>query len=129
MSDDLTPEFKAQFAKSYGRSYLQFPPDLSRCAERVGSGRQCSRANGFGPHGAWCKQHDPDAVKARREKLNAERNAKWAAERAADARKDREAAFRKECAAVVMQIAAGHDDPTGLCRNVVARFDIQESDA
>jgi len=50
---------------------------------------QCSRKPGHGPDGLYCKQHDPDALKAKRDA----RNAKWKAENAArDARWDAAAA-------------------------------------
>lgn len=47
------------------------PEDPSRCIMElfgaVGSpgGYQCTRKRGYGPAGAWCKQHDPDARKAK----------------------------------------------------------------
>lgn len=48
------------------------PEDTTRCIEEVGwrdywpVGRQCSRKRGYGPEGAYCKQH----AKKRKEKDN-----------------------------------------------------------
>lgn len=51
--------------------------DTSRCIEsvyeRLSHGHQCERKRGHGPDGLYCKQHDPEAIKAR----NAERDRKW----------------------------------------------------
>lgn len=130
MSDDLSPEFKAQFRKNYGHHYESKPPDYPLCAfmtsrreNRWSRLYQCSRKNGHGPHGAWCKQHDPEAVKTR----DAERRSAWKAQQEAEKaerqRKEREASFLKECAGAVRQIADGHNDPSGLCRAVIAKFE------
>jgi hypothetical protein len=76
---------------------------------------QCNRKNGHGPHGAWCRQHDPDAVAAKRE---AER-------RAYD---ERYALFRQKQAlegdriVIIQQIAAGHNDPRTLCTDYLERW-------
>jgi hypothetical protein len=57
--------------KSYGRmGSISADPNL--CAEEVASKdgwaySQCSRKRGHGSEQAYCKQHDPDAVKAKRE--------------------------------------------------------------
>lgn len=43
--------------------------DAARCIEYVWDGwrnHQCSRKRGHGPDRLYCKQHDPDAVAARR---------------------------------------------------------------
>jgi len=70
------------------------PADPSRCCERAGGyGRgeiphQCSKKRGYGPEKAYCKQHDPASVKARRdaeaaryEKHMAGRRLEWAGPR------------------------------------------------
>ena len=62
-----------------GRTYVE-----GRCAETVspvglmGVSHQCSRKNGHGPAGLFCKTHDPVA----RKKKDAERRAKWDQEEA-----------------------------------------------
>lgn len=58
-----------------GRPYAE-----GRCAESVSKGfalfGQCERKNGYGPSGLFCKQHDPDARKAKQEA----QRAKWKAD-------------------------------------------------
>jgi hypothetical protein len=63
-----------------------YPEKPDRCIEEVQeSGRggrfyQCLRARGFGEGGLYCKQHDPESVKARAE----ERDSKYRAKRKAE---------------------------------------------
>ncbi len=118
---ERTPEFLGQFPKGYGiRS--EGRPDYARCAESIhGVGRwpsfhQCNRKNGHGPHGAWCKQHDPVARKAKQDA----RNAKWRAEYDDEHRK---ATFAEDCKAAIRQIAAGHNDPRGLAQSIIDKLD------
>jgi hypothetical protein len=63
---------KDHYDASYG-SWAGNPagskPDLKRCCASVFNNHrshQCSKKNGHGPDGAYCKTHDPEAV-ARRE--------------------------------------------------------------
>lgn len=115
MSDKST-EFMSEYQERYGRHNNR--PDYTKCAEAVYTGdvwsgsRQCSRKNGHGPHGAWCKRHNPEAVRARREA----QTAKWDAERAARNRKTK---FQNDCITAVRNIAAGHNDPRGLCQSII----------
>jgi len=117
---DHTPEFLAQFPKAYGR-YDNVPPSHDRCAGGVYSGiwggfKQCARKNGHGPHGAWCKLHDPVAAKA-----------KSAARDAADKLKRDETRRRSEfeaaCKAAIREIAAGHNDPRGLAQSIIDKLE------
>ena len=118
----MTDEFKAQFKKDYGPSYRSVSPDYSRCAAMVPDGgrsvlfHQCARKNGHGPHGAWCKTHDPDAVNAKREV----RYAKWRAEWD---KADRQREFDAACKLAVRQIAEGHNDPRGLCQSIIDKLE------
>ena len=109
--------------KRYGRmgSILADP---NRCAEGVSTGDgwgyfQCSRKRGHGPEQAYCKQHDPDAVKAKREA----RRAKWRAEYdAKDKAREAELAatqLGKDAIAALQAIADGHNDPRGLAQSVM----------
>jgi hypothetical protein len=57
------------------------PEDTSRCIESVMDGfhsHQCIRKRGNGPDGLYCKQHDPQAVKAR----DTQRQREWDAKQA-----------------------------------------------
>lgn len=112
---DHSEEFLAQYKETYGR--YDKKADHTRCASSVyddmwSGARQCSRKNGHGPHGAWCKQHDPVAVKAR----DVARRAQWKAEYDA---KDRKRKFEAECIAAIKSIAAGHNDPRGLAQSLI----------
>jgi hypothetical protein len=123
MSDEKTPEFKAQYKEQYGRH--GHVADYTKCAETVYSGdvfagsKQCTRKNGHGPHGAWCKQHDPVAVKAK----NEARTAKWRKEWA---EKDRLRDFERGCQDAIRQIAAGHNDPRGLAQSLIDNLEAPE---
>lgn len=116
----MTPEFKAQYREGYGIRGAQ-RPNYTRCAENVwerGRGfnaAQCSRKNGHGPHGAWCKQHDRDAIKARDDA----RRAKWDADKAA-AKIQRD--LIAERLTIIQQIADGHNDARALCTDYLRRL-------
>lgn len=70
----------------------------------------------------WCGTHAPAAVaarKARAQARSAARQAKWDARRASDAeRQKRERAF-PEFLEALRKIAAGHNDPCALAREVL----------
>lgn len=113
-----TAEFMDQYRKSYGR-YGTTAPDLDRCAAKVSNGvfgsNQCTRKNGFGPHGAWCKQHDPDARKAKSDA----RAEKWREEYND---KDRLRKATEALQIALATIANGCDDPQGLAADVMAEL-------
>lgn len=114
-----TPEFLALYDSSYGRNYRSVPPDYTRCAAAVFGAwdtKQCLRANGHGPHGAYCKQHDPVARKAKQDAGAA----KW--------RNDmenlrRESTFTSDCQSAIREIAAGHNDPRGLAQSIIDKLE------
>lgn len=114
--------FLAQYPKYYGASWQGRKPDYSRCAGDVPDGgrsvtsHQCSRANGHGPHGAWCRMHDPAARKAKADASHA----KWVAE--SDAA-DRDRVFTMDCRTAIREIAAGHADPRGLAQGIVNKLE------
>ena len=119
MDGQFSDDFKAQYRAEYGINMSRRRPDYTRCAHEVGDGfgwHQCTRKNGHGPHGAWCKTHDPDAVKAKSEA----RSAKWRAE--CDQR-DRLNAATAALEPALRQIAAGHNDPRSLAESVIAALD------
>ena len=119
---EYSDEFKAQYPKDYGPSFRCRKPDYARCAESVADGgrmvtsSQCSRKNGHGPEGAWCKQHDPQALAAKR----AARDAAWIRELD---QKHRESAFTAESRKAIRAIAEGHNDPMTLAREILARYE------
>lgn len=112
----MSSELKSQYEKTYGSSYSPQEPDYSRCAEsvhdRYASGfYQCRRKNGHGPHGAWCKQHDPEAVKKRRAEQQAKWNEEWAESRAKHKQAKDDARLRPIYEAALRKIANGSNDP------------------
>lgn len=126
MTDKLSDEFKAQYPSyGYGPSYSPSKPDYSRCAGAVSSGfhsYQCKRKNGHGPHGAWCKMHDPVAAEAKRE-------ARYNAYKETRDRQASIAALKNEQTEIIRAIAEGHNDPRGLCSEWLERWDaIQATD-
>ena len=69
-----TKEFLSHYPESYGNR-IKHTPDYSRCCEKIVRGwfdSQCSRKNGHGPDGAYCKQHDPVEKKKRRQRKEVE---------------------------------------------------------
>lgn len=69
-----TKEFLSHYPESYGHRH-KYAADYSRCCARVWGGwheSQCSRKNGHGPDGAYCKQHDPVEQKKRRQRKEVE---------------------------------------------------------
>lgn len=112
----MKDEFKAQYRESYGSVYRK-KPDFSRCAASVPDGgrwpgfHQCRRKNGHGPHGAWCKQHDPVAVKAKREERQREEQAKWDKKQRERKQANDDARLRPIFEAALQKIANGSNDP------------------
>lgn len=113
------------YQKSYG-GWAGSPdgqrPDYTRCCIEVGRplGRttmfgQCLKPRGHGPDGAYCKIHDPDAVKARQAKQHSEYVTKH--------NKRREEWYGPEFLAALRKIAAGHNDPRALAAEVIATFE------
>jgi len=119
---EYSDDFKAQYPKDYGPSFRCRKPDYARCAESVSDGgrmvtsSQCSRKNGHGPGGAFCKQHDPVAIAAKRVARDAALKREWD-------QKARESAFTAESKAAIRAIAEGHNDPMTLAREILARYE------
>lgn len=89
-------------------------PDLTRCCVSVAWNyrfRQCSKPNGHGPDGAFCKQHDPAAA--------AERRAKHEAKHAARTIEWRFQSRGRAFAEALKQIADGHNDPRQVARDAL----------
>ena len=95
--------------------------DQTRCIERVWSGstlmgdHQCSRKRGHGPGGLYCKQHDPEAVKKRKE----ESGRKWAAEWAAQRQKNRRNTASRYLFEGLKAIADGANDARATAKALV----------
>lgn len=115
---------KAHYRLKYGNwagNQSGHRPDYSRCCEEVWPNErgpiphQCRRKAGFGPGGAYCKQHDPAFVKARA----AAANAKDAARR----RAERPKWYAREMLEALRQIADGHNDPRTLAAEIVKKVD------
>lgn len=118
-------ELTSLHQKSYGLDHSKHKPDPARCCvevygrERWASFSQCARKRGFGPEQAYCKQHDPAVVKAKRDASEAKYQAsmkvsrdKWHLERHAPA-----------LLAALRQIADGDNDPRAVAADVLATFD------
>lgn len=96
-------------------------PDFARCCEEVGRniGRwtsfgQCTRKRGYGPDKAYCKQHDPEAVRARRKALDAKYNEQH--------NKDRYRRYGPTFYNALKKIADGHNDARGLAKETLDEF-------
>ena len=109
------------YEKSYGAwagNRAGRKPDFTRCCESVSADswhfRQCSRKRGYGPDGAYCKQHDPAAVKAKREEQTRKYNA--------DYNKRRMEWKSRTFFDALELIANGHNDARGLAQAVIEEF-------
>lgn len=96
-------------------------PDFTRCCEEVTTYiggwpryHQCARKRGHGPDGAYCKQHDPVAVKAREEASQARYTA--------DYNKRRYGFHGEKFFNVLKEIAEGHNDARGLAQETIDKF-------
>lgn len=113
------------YPKSYG-SWAGNPggqrPDHEYCCveiypnERGGAAHrhQCNRKRGHGPDGAYCKQHDPEIVKARKREVAAQQEEAW--------QKRRLEFGGKAFFDALVMIAAGHNDPRALAQKTIAPF-------
>ena len=115
---------KAHYPDRYGAwagNERGTPPDYNKCCASVYSTdgsfipRQCARKAAHGPDGAYCKTHDPAAVKAR---SNAAR-AKWDA----SAQLERPKLYSFEMLDVLRRIAAGHNDPQRIATEIISKIE------
>jgi hypothetical protein len=108
----------------YGRNV---PHDPAYCCasvhEQGGMGfYQCSRKPKVNYGGlGYCGQHDPASVSAKRNKRNAEFNAKWAAQKQAQADAEAKRKLLDDALDAIRQIAAGHNNPRTLAAQVLAQ--------
>lgn len=114
-------EQSALYKSNYGTFSLPKRPDYKLCCEQVTSYEtrwprlhQCQRKRGFGPEQAYCKQHDPEVVKARQEASNKRYQEKW--------NERRYELYGKQFFDVLQQIANGHNDARGLAQQTIAKF-------
>jgi len=95
-------------------------PDYSKCchevfpSERGAIHHQCFRPRGHGPDGAYCKQHDPAAVKARNKASTARYNEQF--------NKERYKWHGRAFFDALVLIAEGHNDARGLAQEVIDKF-------
>lgn len=120
---ELTSLHKKQYGRWAG-SPNGTPAYPERCCEEVYENgrwplpRQCNKKRGHGPEGAYCKQHDPEVVAARRAKSRAKE----------------EAAFNKRvlewagpaAVALLRKIAEGHNDPRTAAREFLESRNLME---
>jgi hypothetical protein len=120
----MTYELSSFHRKSYGDwagNRKGVKPDPSRCCAEVSAGwhySQCSRKRGYGPEEAYCKTHDPVAVKARNDAQSAKWNAEWAEAEA----KRKLANNAQNFLDALRLIADGHNDPRSLAIEAIKDF-------
>lgn len=96
-------------------------PDPSRCCESVADeGRsplfhQFHSPRGHGPEEAYCKVHDPVAVKVRQDKSAERYNARL--------ERDYINSFTKLLEEALKKIAAGHNDARGLAVETLEKYE------
>jgi hypothetical protein len=118
-----TMERSKHYPKSYG-AWAGNPkgqePDYSRCCKEVWSSErwsrayQCQRQRGHGPDEAYCKQHVPDAAKARQEAAATRWRDKYNAERYQT--------HGRTFYNALVKIAEGYNDARGLAEETIAKF-------
>lgn len=85
MSTNITTIEEAR-KLTYGFQWSRKPYKEGQCCESIypnergASSHQCTHKNGHGPSGLYCKRHNPDAVKARRDAADKEYQERWAKE-------------------------------------------------
>lgn len=72
-------------------------------------------------HG-FCRHHAPSAVKKRKAEQQRRWEEKWAAEKASWVRKERLRKANEAARKALEEIAAGHNDPRALARQVLAMY-------
>ncbi|WCS27195.1 hypothetical protein LOK46_10380 [Methylobacterium sp. NMS14P] len=112
-------------------------PDLAHCRavvypkETYGwlHGYQCPRkaivfrcVEGHEGELGFCRQHDPEAVRARNKARQDRVEAEWARARAKDERERQTRDAQAAAKAALESIAAGHNDPRTLAVEVLAMF-------
>ena len=118
---ELTSHHKSRYGRWAGMPN-GVPAKPENCAEEIFRDHhywQCPRKRGYGPEGAYCKQHDPESVAKKR----AEREAKWEAEWAESQRKHARNAFKLRFEKALREIAAGHNDPRLLAAELLSEYD------
>lgn len=108
------------YQTSYGR-ITRVKPDLSRCCVEVTDyslnwpqHHQCQRKRGYGPDEAYCKQHDPEIVKAREIESTKRHNDKW--------NKVRYEIHGKTFFEALQKIADGCNDARSLAQEIITKF-------
>lgn len=122
---DVTESLMAHYPKSYSSwagNKNGVKPDFSCCCKSVQSrdgwrSHQCSKPNGHGPDGAYCKTHDPEAVEARRKKSTEAYYEGF--------RRDMIGAMSPVVRAMIA-IENGHNDPRGLAKETLDKFRKQD---
>lgn len=100
------------------------PADPERCCISVwGQGekrpRQCRLRRGYGPDGAYCSLHNPEAVRGRETKAKEDRRARM--ERVA--RENRLRAYAPLFCGVLVRIASGEEaDPVRAAREILENW-------
>ena len=102
---------------SYGR-YNDHPDPEKCCVEVWEQGRsfshyQCRRKRGYGPEGAYCKQHSPEEQKKRDEKSR---------EKYQKGVMRRRLVYGAVFYSALVKIAEGHNDPRALAEEVIAPY-------
>ena len=119
---------RPEYRQSYGHWFSPVKPDFDRCCVEIwNSGRgaaptQCSHKANSDPDylglPTRCKAHSRAAEAARKAKSDA----KYRAEREAWNRRDRQERAMRAALALVIKIAAGHNDPRGAAQDLLTEF-------
>lgn len=116
-------EVSSFHSKAYGQwagNNAGRKPDPARCCVEVTAttswvSHQCSRRRGYGPEEAYCKQHDPAAVKARDDAAKAKYKAQ--------VEKEKPKWFARDFLAALREIAAGHNNPRDLAQSIIDKYE------
>lgn len=119
----MQPEQSTLYQQKYG-AWAGNPagrkPDFTKCCEQIWTRErwsrhmQCSRPRGHGPDGAYCKQHDPEVVKARKAAMDARSKESW--------NKRMMEVYGKTFFDALVKIAEGHNDARSFAQEVIDKF-------
>lgn len=114
----LTDHYKTKYGIWAGNPRGQ-PANYEHCCANLRDkyqpgGYQCTRKRGFGPDEAYCKQHDPEAVKSRAIAAQEKSDRQWRARRIELA--------GQRFFSVLKQIADGHNDPRSIATEAIESY-------
>lgn len=109
----MTREFKGTM-----RFGSRVEVDPNRCKAEMYTNLTFHQCGNKPKRDGWCGIHHPDADARRRSQIEAKQMERLNKVRLSNLAHD----FRAECVDAVKKIAVGHNDPQGLCQEIVIKY-------